>query len=375
MKRILTAFLFVFVALSNGYGEPLQQAVDAAHQRANATANPVLFLRGDKLNSSSKKQQQLYALAQYLFNMFLYTRNEPLQNTGPLSLKYIGALDPLYQTDRPLSMEKAKEWFYSDESAIIYQYLEQFLKEAGIKPVLFNHRQIEKNFLRLQKTFFFQNRYPTYAKYTSVNSLSAIQQTDLQLLTSILHKANKQALNQVVVFEQKPELNIDNPRIHGRSTYTYRWVKDECEYSSYVIGKKLLQAQNTSALLRRSRIYMITARDKYAPQLKPANPNASRFQLANGQQSSQWQYHTAVLVLLPISQSSYEPIVLDNFLAGDSPISLDEWTRHFANRTYFQVIPFKINKVYDEAIVPVTQRKQQRVLAGGRWCTPHPIHK
>ena len=376
MKKILVVLFMMVCLLPATHGQLLEKILTEANLHAKPTTKFVPPLQNKTSSARDKQDQQLYAFAQYLFNMYLYNKKGDLPSDIPLSLIHIGALDPLYQLKKPLLPSDAKTWFYNEQdSNQIYNYLNQFLREKNMPAVLFNPQRVEQDYLRLANTFFFQDGYPSYAKPTVFNWKTEISDEDKRLLLPLWQVANQYAQNRVVVFEQKPELNIDNPRVRNHPTYTYRWVKDECEYNSYVIAKELFQAQARSNTLAQSRIYKITARDKQSGLLKP-NSSTVRFKLANGTQSSQWQYHTATLILLATPEKQqYKPIVLDNFLGGTTLMSLEEWVDRFADSTYFQVIPFQTKKAYDQAIAPVEERRGRNVIANGHTCTPHPIHE
>jgi len=381
MRKICLTILLTAALLPVGYCKSLDRTLEDANLRAQNVGLFVPEVVNKKSTSSKIEKQQLYALAQYLFNMYLYDRQGQLL-PGALSLQHIGVLDPFYQLSIALYPVTAEKWYYDDKNfSVIYDHFTQLARESGLSPFLMDTSRMEDYLSRFKNTKFFvikdgliPQRYPAYAKPQQFNFVSEITQEETRLLVPIWQKANQEAINKVVIFSEQ-EINVDHPLVRNPVKYTYRWVKDECEYSSYLIGKQLLAQGKNQPPLSQSRIYKIMAHDAESVLLKPADPAQSRFQLANGKQSSKWQYHTAILVLLPIGKQQYKPVILDNFLGGTEIMTLQKWTTLFADSTYFQVIPFQTDPEYDKAIATVSSRNGTSVVANGHTCTPHFVNE
>ena len=194
-------------------------------------------------------------------------------------------------------------------------------------------------------------------------------------LTPFLRQTQQKARQYVVIYDE-PDLRLEDfdSRI-GNHTYRrkrmYRWVSDECHYSSYVTAQALTQAMaaDRNALVF-SHLYMLTAYPQNGEFLTPAS--GPRFKLANGQEGLHWRYHTAVLIILE-QNHQYFPVVLDSFLGGLRPLSVSEWQEHFAPDTRFTTTLFQRSKKTENALKIPQRLDGSAVWVDGKKYLPAPV--
>ena len=356
------------------------QGRSSAGQQTVTQSNRISFMQGIlplPINEQSQQDQQLYAVAAYLFNMYINNRVYPPMTKG-FSLDYLGTLDPFFQLPKPQMASSAQALFMDDHnSSKIYQYLNEIMINEGFGARLFKPESILNDVKRLTDTYYNKDGKPVYSKPVFPLPAFDITTQDLNQLLPAWQEARKEGQNKVIPYETK-QINtsaIDSPHASHNLydiVYTYRWVKDECEYSSYLGGKHLLRAvEQQPYYWENARIYKITARDKKGL-LRPAS-GEDRFRLANGQKSLAWEYHTAILVVLA-DKERYKYIVLDAFLGGvANPISLEKWANFFADTTYFEVFPFHTDTKVDNALRMPQAVKGNIVLINGKEYKPHPV--
>ncbi len=325
--------------------------------------------------TSSKER----ALAFYLFNMYASERVYKEKKPFRLTLNFLGALDAFSMQDEPLDPADALE-FYQDHQAQIQKHLTVFFKEAHFGTYTPN-ANFETAALRVLQAAPKFHKRAGYFKPKQNLLRGTISAQDKSLLEPAWAQAKAYSTLKIVKFENVrtalPE-NFDNK--YARSSESgsknfYRWVKDECNYSSYLTGKFITQAYRKSprgwgAL----RLYMLTARAQKGGYLHPAQ--GKRFRLADEKWADKWQYHTAILAVMNTAPHVYTPVVLDSFLGGEKLLTLDQWLSFFAQDTVFFAGPFKRSQAVENAIVePDAVEFNDEVWVGDKKYVPAPIEK
>ena len=173
-----------------------------------------------------------------------------------------------------------------------------------------------------------------------------------QQLQALLIFTLQQIQNQVVLYDVA-DVHLEDLDHHighngNHRSLTYRWVKDECLYSSYALANQLIRLmQQNPKSWQASRVYLITAYPETEEFLTPAR--TVKFSPVNGQETAYWKYHTAVLVLLE-QEHHFVPVVLDPLLHGTTPLTLDKWQDNFAVHTRFTVQPFRRYQEIENAL-------------------------
>lgn len=297
----------------------------------------------------SQEAQYEQALALYLVNMYVSAR---LYQTKPtaLTLNYLGVLDGFERSYKPFDFSRAVH-FYERHQTSIDALFNQHL-QARAYPWEKPSAEEKNRWVALLQT---QPRKQKQAVYTFVNPFGLDVFVPAQAaarLTELFEQAQKKARKHVVIYDE-PDLHLEDLDSHiGNHPYrrkrTYRWVSDECKYSSYLAAQTLSRAMTADRhAWGFSRVYMLTAYPQTGEFLTPAQ--GDRFKLADGQEGLHWRYHTAVLVILE-QDRQYFPVVLDTFLGGAVPVSLRQWLSHFSAQTQFRAVPFMPDETTQKAL-------------------------
>lgn len=329
---------------------------------------------------SGKKitQQQEEALAFYLFNMYISTAAYREDVPARLTLDYLGVLDGFSKCQEMLPLS---QWtaFYEGHRAAIKERISSYFKQANQANYevssLFNDKR-ERAFLRLLSSAPARGRYPGYVWTGDTRLAAQARPEDTARIAGLIRQSLTAGENKVITFS-KPSMqweNLDNPLSIAKHSVTrlYRCVNDECAYCSYLLGKEFCEGINTAyANWGISRLYKITAYPATEEFLTPAR--GKRFILADGGQASPWYYHTAVLVILQ-ANGHFTPLVADTFLAGEEPVLLEDWLKHFKPKeTYFQVDVFERKQAIENAIVEPALRQGERIMVDGKTYVPYDV--
>ncbi len=324
----------------------------------------------EQLFSSQTEKEHVYAFALYLFNMHVYTRFHP-QPLHALDLNQLGVLDGFMWCRKPFDFAKA-DAFYRAHTEDIHKQLDSFIA-AGSTP----QRHIaQQEYNRWIELLVQQPRHQTQAAYlintpawaTSVPAPSTL----LRNLDLAVQQAVYLAQKQVVLYDEADlslenfDHKIGNTRAHRK--YTYRWVIDECNYTSYLIARLIAQQGTAQPEQGRNvRLYMLTAYPKTGEFLTPKQ--GQRFTLANGQKGLHWRYHTAVLVVWK-QNGVYVSQVLDTFLAGSHPVPLASWLKHFSDNTILTATPFRRHHITEEALRVPDKIENKTIWVDGKAYQP-----
>ena len=321
--------------------------------------------------SSPYKDMHIRALAIYFLNMQISTKMYNSSATpSHLTLNFLGVLDGLVGAPEPFDTTKATS-FYQKNKKKVDAYYAQIRKESKLQLPVLSQAQINA-WLKLLENLPRRGKIGLY-RFAATNYLQTpIPAQEVALFRTALAKVS--GSKQVVTY-QTPNASLEDLDtkigVHSqRMKYTYRWVKDECFYSAYILGKNLADQIANKTLHKHTRIYMLSAYPKTGQYLQPAEGN--RFTLANGSSSLKWQYHTAILVVYP-HNGSHIVMVLDNFLGGKEPISLDQWLASFHANTVFAAVPFVRNKKTEGAIKTPSKILGNDVQVNGTTYEPHPV--
>lgn len=327
----------------------------------------------ESLFSYSADKLHARALAVYLFNMHISSQMYH-QDPSQLTLNYLGVLDGLVRGPHPFKMSQTRA-FYKKNQTQIDGLLKQFMQNVPAElatPITPAQKQrwlelLERQPQRAHKPIYF---------LPANNMLRAeIPAEVYKKLNLIMKQGAEQAKRQVVTYDVADVQleDLDSKLVHHaqRRKQTYRWVKDECYYSSYLLGK-LVSGQVSGQLPWDTRVYLITAMPKSGEFLVPAD-NGSRFTLANGTKGLHWRYHTALLVVVPY-QGLHIPVVLDSFLGG-RPVSLDSWLSYFSWQTVLSVVPFSRENMTEKALHISTKLDGARIRVGKTVYDPAPVEK
>jgi len=320
--------------------------------------------------SSPEKAAHIRALAIYFLNMqismhFYANKTTPSQ----LTLNYLGVLDGLVGGLKVFDTAQASSFYKKNKEDVdayfakirgnLWPAPSQAQINAWLKLLEKQPRQAGKSVYLFPQYNLLQMPVPTQEVgefRTSLNS--AIQKGGKQVITYERAQASLEDLDNKFVNHQQ----------HVQRTY--RWVKDECYYSTYILGRLLADKIAHKKINGYTRVYVLTALPKTGEFLKPAS--GARFTLANGSNGLHWRYHTALLVIWP-SKNGYVPMVLDNFLGGKEPVSLATWLSHFHANTVFTAVPFLRNEKIEEAIKTPTKVQGGNVWIGRTEYEPAPV--
>lgn len=328
----------------------------------------------DRWFSSTIKQQHERAFALYLFNMYVSTNLYKQPAPKYLTLNFLGVLDGFEICQQPFDFSEAADFYQNHKVAIltqfnIYLHAYQYPWKAPT----------EQDFVRWVNLLQTVPRHRQQVAYTF--PASNLLDNPLPNASSLLHfplqAAHAQAAKRVIIFDQ-PHVNLedfDNPfrASRSRNEGTYRWVKDECYYSSYLIARNLVQEiLKDRASWKSSHVYLLTALPQKTEFLVPAS--GERFVLANASNGLHWRYHTVVLLLLEHNRNFY-PLIIDPFLTGDSPVNLGQWLAHFSTQTVFKAQPFRRREEVEKAILTPDVTDGTVVWIKGKKYDPAPVLK
>lgn len=320
--------------------------------------------------STPEKPAHVRALAIYFLNMQI-SMHFYQQNKTPsqLTLNYLGVLDGLVGGLKIFDTSKASSFYKKNKKEV-----DAFLKEIrGKQWPAPSQAQINAWLKLLEK----QPRHSGKSVYlfSSTNYLQTpIPTQEVGAFRTALATALQQGGKKVITYE-KAEANLedlDNKFVSHpqRIKRTYRWIKDECYYLTYTLGRLLADQIASKKINGYTHVYVLTALPKSGNFLKPAA--GSRFTLANGSSALHWRYHTALLVVWP-SRRGYITMVLDSFLGGKEPVSLDAWLAHFHANTVFSAVPFLRNKTIEDAIKTPKKVEGSSVWIGNAKYEPAPV--
>ena len=328
------------------------------------------------------KPDNIAAYATYLHNMYIWHEIYGNQDEKTLSLNYLGVAESISHLP-DLRTKNALKFYRKHQAKIQEQIAALFLTDRKNYPK--NTALEEKWITLLQAQDFHSNRYKLLYDYPEVSLFpQTYAQADVSFLILAIRMADTLAGQKVILFERTQATleDLDSRLASGggrnKPEYTYRWVKDECEYSSYLVGVQLLQmAQSNPRQWEKTRVYKITARPAQGEfYLRPAQ--SERFTLTNGAPAAKWQYHTAILVMLNTQKGEIIPVVLDNFLgSAEKPVALAQWITSFDKTTQFEVVPFARNEKVEQAIQTPDEVTQngQIVRVNNRDYKPAPIEE
>ena len=381
---VFTAPLFAQADIENTLQSLTRQTVQRQAARVNRFGLMRYFPPSDTVQSAPSWWDNLWtdytssherALAFYLFNMYASTRVYNSKSVSQLTLNFLGTLDAFYMQDNPFPIKEAQT-FYQKHKKEVQTLLADYFKHSKLG-VYRPNETLELSFVRALTSTPLYHKKPAYTK-AAVNLLKGpISEDDEYLLESMWRRANNKIALKVVTFEQNvPVLDAYDTKLARPTTqkaYFYRWVQDECNYSSYMVGKELTETYlKNKAAWGHLRIYMLTARPKTGEYLAPAAGN--RFTLANGKTALKWQYHTALLAVTNFTPGHYTPFVLDSFLGGEDVMTLDEWLSKFSSNTVFLAEPFFLDEAVEKAIQEATRiDNNDNIYINGKTYAPAPV--
>ena len=310
------------------------------------------------------------AIASYLINMYASARLYEEPFPPALTLNYLGVADGFERLGKGFDFAHANR-FYTQHQTEINALFRQYLQTRNYPWQLPSPQEIT-HWLTLLENSPKRERQVAFTFPTPNKLNRSVPPQAVQPLTSLLVQAQAQARKQVITYDE-PALELSDFDSHiGNHTYrrkrTYRWVKDECNYSSYLIAKQLTHALVTKpAAWQNTHVYLLTATPAQGEFLTPAQ--GARFKLADGSNGLHWRYHTAVLVILQ-HDKQYFPVVLDSFLAGDKPVSLGTWLTHFSPQTVLRAQPFLRSKIIEDALKVPSRLDGNAVWADGNKYLP-----
>ena len=240
----------------------------------------------ERFFSSADTQAHQYALAVYLFNMFVSTRiyNQPAPRT--LTLDYVGVLDGFEMCQDPFDFRHAV-FFYHKYQQEVQKTLNQFLQTRKLPWEAPSQAELEQWVQLLQAVPGHQQKAVYLLAGTSALSVSLPEETVLTPLRALFSQARNQAARVAVLYDE-PDVQLEDLDNHIRShpirrKRTYRWAKDECNYSSYLTAKKLVQnIVKDKTYWETTRVYLIHAYPNQGTFLMPRV--GARFVLADGRQ-------------------------------------------------------------------------------------------
>lgn len=383
MRNILLCFILIFSMLyvPCAYGKVNTSKVARKVQQASSTSSNgikrfkfMYFYPARNTFLTASKSMHIRALAVYFLNMQISTH---MYNSSAapaqLTLNFLGVLDGLVGAPEPFNMAKASS-FYQENKKEVDSYFAQ-IREHSITKQWPAPSQTQLNaWLKLLEKQPRRGKIALYL-FPATNYLqTSFSPTEVSPFSSSLATTTTQGSQKVVIYET-PDISLEDldSRIgvhQQRMKYTYRWIKDECFYSAYILGQKLVGQIANKTLHENTRLYMLSAYPKTGQYLQPAS--GQRFTLANGTTSLHWQYHTALLVVWP-NNGTHTLMVLDSFLGGKEPLTLDQWLGHFHANTVFSAVPFARNKKIEEHIKTPDKILGSKVQINGRTYEPHPV--
>ena len=327
----------------------------------------------DRLFSSAQETQEARALAIYLYNMFVSARTYG-DRAGKISLNYLGVLDGLALAQKPLHSQSARA-FYAKHKKEIDAQMTYFLNKTHKNWAAPTSKEYEAWLTLLEKQPL--KRKQVVYTFPAQNLLQATLPTNVKThFRALLHQANAQAGKHVIVYDV-PDVKLEDldskfGNNHSHRKRTYRWIKDECYYSAYLLGKQVNQAIISRLLPWNTRVYLLTAYPKDGAFLLPAQ--GKRFTLSTGKPSAHWQYHTVLLAIVP-HEGTFVPVVLDPFLGGNTPLTWKDFLAKFHTTTAFSAVPFRRNNTVEQAIKIPQKLQGTTVWVDRNTYEPAPIEQ
>lgn len=319
---------------------------------------------------SNSESGQIRAMAFYLVNMYVSAHLYATANPSALTLDYMGVLDGFEQVGNDFDFSRAVR-FYKNHQEAVDNLVNRHLKERNYQwgePTA----QERAGWVALLQNIPVRQKHALFTFPVQTRLNRPLTSEGEKQLETVLEQTQPNLRKQVVVYDE-PDLRLEDFDSHiGNHTYrrkrTYRWVKDECYYSSYLLAKQLTQAIVTApSTWEHTHLYILTANPARGEFLTPAQ--GERFKLADGTYGLHWRYHTAVLVVFQ-QNGAYYPVVLDRFLAGGKPALLGDWLTHFSPQTQFQVKPFVRSKTVEDALKTPSRVEGNAVWADGNKYVP-----
>lgn len=319
---------------------------------------------------SDSENGQVRALAFYLVNMYVSTHLYTTPSPSALTLDYVGVLDGFEQAGNGFDFSRAVS-FYKKHREEVDKLVNRHLKDRNY-PWGEPTAQERAGWVALLQSIPMRQKHALFIFPLRTQLNRPLTPEGKQQLETVLKQTQPDLRKQVIVYDE-PDLRLEDFDSHiGNHTYrrkrTYRWVKDECYYTSYLIAKKLTQAiVNSPSAWEHTHLYILTAHPARGEFLTPAR--GERFKLADGTYGLHWRYHTAVLVVFQ-HNGSYFPVILDRFLAGGKPFPLGDWLAHFSPQTQFHVKPFVRSKTVEDALKTPGRVEGNTVWADGNKYIP-----
>lgn len=400
MRHFIILFLMFFLPLNIlaqkllSFPDLLEKRIQAeSFLRSNPAMNRFRYMRfyvpndtvqkqdgfWDSLFDTGIEQEHIRATAFYLFNMYITSAAYRQPLPAHLTLNHLGVLDSFVLSKKPFNFSDAS-FFYSKHKDEIKKILSYFFDRQGL--ISYNgldsmSDKAEMEFMKLLERTPQRNHKAVYMM-PKQNLLQSFLIEDLsKRLGETLKKAIAEGREKIVIYkEANLKLQDLDTKIRPHKSginYYYRCVNDECSACTYHFGKIL--CQRISAEQERwgdLRVYEITAYPENHDFLRPVE--GRRFVLADGTSAPVWKYHTAMLIIGNTSEG-YSPMIVDKFLAGEEPLSLEKWLKMFSVKTVFTVIPFIRREGVEKQIVEPTSRGKNSIKHDGRFYTPYPVLK
>ena len=388
MRKKLFFFFLSLAALPCFAGEVFQAIVAAANavqlstQAQQQTSNqrfrllryyPVSLT--PVTDTKDSQQKQIYAVAVYLYNMRRSLEVYQQKTPADLTLNFLGALDGFFRFDTPFSFAKGIS-FYQKHQQEIQQQVQRFFQESHTPYV--PNAKLDISLMQVLRSAPVFNKKPGYYNPQYNKIMGTLSSQDEARITPLWQAAKREAAEKVVLFKQDtiPLQALDSPLLHSGSyvQYTYRWAKDECNYSSYILGKTLAtHIKNHPDQWTNARIYLLTARPKEGRTLLP--PKGGRFTLANGERALNWQYHTVILLIFQSAPGVFTPVIMDPFLGGNRYLTLREWLDKFKAGTVFFAEPFQVKETLEKNVVIPSKVQGRDIFYNSHRYSPAPIEK
>ena len=361
-------------------------AASAARSSAQTRQEPISNQRFQRLryypvsltpaaNTKNPQQKQIYAVAVYLYNMRRSLEVYQQKDCAHLTLNFLGVLDGFYRFDTLFSFANGVH-FYQQHQKEIQQQVRRFFQESHTPYV--PNEKLDISLMQVLASIPLFNSKPGYLnpKYNQIAGTLSSQ--DEARITPLWQAAKREAAKKVVLFEQIaiPLQAMDSPLLHAGSydQRNYRWAKEECNYSSYILGKTLAtHITNHPQQWPNARIYLLTARPKEGKYLRPAQ--GKRFTLANAEKAANWQYHTTLLLIFQSAPGVFTPVIMDPFLGGNRYLTPQEWLDKFSADTVFFAEPFQVKEKLEENIVVPSKVQGQDIFYHNHRYVPAPIEK
>ncbi len=327
---------------------------------------------------ANDKDEHTRALAIYLYNMYVSTAVYNEDVPPAITMDYLGVLDGIAKLGTcPLDVREAIS-FYNENKADIKVLLARYFRSHKLYYNMLDQRNDvrELAFLQLLTKTPKRGKVPYYTFPRAVRLGRGQSMELVQFITRHLRSSIQEGSSVVVTYKESDlkmeELDYRFKPVRGGMKTYYRYAKDECEYSSYLLGRKLWEAASRQERPDHLRVYTLTARPVEGEYLKSSQ--GDRFKLASGNWSARWHYHTAILVVARSQKGAFTATVADTFLNKEYTTSLSEWLGHFAqNKTLFKVMPFQKMEVVEEALKRPDFSRGRNVVIDGVEYEPYPV--